>query len=192
MVIVLGGSYGRHDPLVYGRTYLDCLHIGDECLNSVSVSRRCILACRLCCIHLGADTSDLAFQRCFFILEIEFATLFTLAIGIVILAVLLPPSIAGEQSLLSVAVSLAYPILDVVLLTMAIPLLVFFMRGVFWRPMLVVVFGIILTLLGDILFSLTVLEGTYYDGHPLELFFYWSYLAFALGFYLQATRKLEM
>jgi len=132
------------------------------------------------------------FREAFSSWKLRSATLSTSVIGIVVLAILIPPSMRAEHDFLSVVVSLTYPLLDVVLLIVAIPSLIFFLDGIFWRPMLTVVCGIILTLLGDIAFDLTVLQGTYYDGHPLDLFFYWSYLAFSLGFYLQATRKNEM
>jgi hypothetical protein len=35
----------------------------------------------------------------------------------------------------------------------------------------------------DLLFSYTTLNGTYHDGHWLELFFHWGYILFALAFY---------
>ena len=47
----------------------------------------------------------------------------------------------------------------------------------------------ILTFLGDILFSWTTLNGVYYDGSFLELFFHWSYLMFAYGFYLRLRQS---
>jgi len=110
---------------------------------------------------------------------------FTVVLMVLVLAILIPPSMEGEQATTTFLVSLAYPLLDVLLLGLAFLSFAFFMKGTLWRPMLFVTAGIILTTSADMLFSLAVLGGTYYNGHPLELLFHWSYLAFALGFYIQ-------
>jgi hypothetical protein len=41
----------------------------------------------------------------------------------------------------------------------------------------------------DLLFSYTTLQGTYYNGHPLELFYHWGYILYALAFYVH-TKEL--
>ncbi len=104
-----------------------------------------------------------------------------------LLAALIPQTYASSlgQSVLSVVVGLAYPLLDVALLVVALPILFLYGRGTFWRPFLFVTIGLILTFLGDILFTWASLNGIYYDGSYLELFFHWSYLILAYGFYLR-------
>ena len=113
------------------------------------------------------------------------STVFVLII--MLLSVLIPMTYASEigQDLVSVALGLAYPILDLGLLIVALPILFLFGRGTFWRPFLFVTVGLILTLLGDILFSWTTLNGVYFDGSYLEVLFHWSYLMLAYGFYLR-------
>ena len=103
------------------------------------------------------------------------------------LVVLIPQTYLSAigQDFGTVFFSLAYPLLDVALLVIALPVLFLFGKGTFWRPFLFVTVGLILTFLGDILFSWTTLNGTYYDGSYLELFFHGSYLALAYGFYLR-------
>lgn len=110
-----------------------------------------------------------------------------LCVAGLLLAALIPPTYASSvgQDLVSVVVGLAYPLLDVALLVVALPILFLYGRGTFWRPFLFVTIGLILTFIGDILFAWTSLNGTYYDGSYLELFFHWSYLALAYGFYLR-------
>lgn len=107
-----------------------------------------------------------------------------------LLVALIPPTYASSigQDLVSVAVGLAYPLLDLALLVVALPILFLFGRGTFWRPFLFVTVGLILTFLGDILFTWATLNGVYYDGSYLELFFHWSYLTLAYGFYLRFRR----
>jgi hypothetical protein len=101
---------------------------------------------------------------------------------------LIPTAFASGQDLLSVAVGLAYPLLDVTLIVVALPILFLFGRGTFWRPFLFVVAGLILTFLGDIMFTWATSNGIYYDGSYLEVFFHWGYLILAYGFYLRYRR----
>jgi hypothetical protein len=116
------------------------------------------------------------------------STVFVLA-GLLLVAII-PPTYASSigQDLVSVAVGLAYPLLDLALLVVALPILFLFGRGTFWRPFLFVTVGLILTFVGDILFNWATLNGVYYDGSYLELFFHWSYLTLAYGFYLRFRR----
>jgi hypothetical protein len=110
-----------------------------------------------------------------------------LCVAGLLLSALIPATYASNigQDLVSVVVGLAYPLLDVCLLVVALPILFLYGRGTFWRPFLFVTIGLILTFIGDILFTWTSLNGTYYDGSYLELFFHWSYLMLAYGFYLR-------
>ena len=110
-----------------------------------------------------------------------------LCVAGLVLAALIPASYASNvgQNLVPVVVGLAYPLLDVALLVVALPILFLYGRGTFWRPFLLVAIGLILTFLGDVMFTWTSLNGTYYDGTYLELFFHWSYLILAYGFYLR-------
>jgi len=111
--------------------------------------------------------------------------MFALAFGL--LVVLVPPTYASSLGggFVTLAVSLAYPLLDVALLSVALPMVFLFRKGIFWRPFLFVAVGFILTFVADVLFTWTNLNGTYYDGNYLELFFHWSYLTLAYGFYLR-------
>ena len=101
--------------------------------------------------------------------------------------VLAPPILQAEEDVMTKIVSIAYPALDLILVSEAIlGLLIFTMTklkgriGVAW---LFINAGILMNVIADILFSYTTLQGTYYEGHPLELFFHWGYILFALGFY---------
>ena len=110
----------------------------------------------------------------------------TLVSAGLLLAILIPTTYASlGNDFVSVVVGLSYPLLDVGLLAIALPVLFLYGRGTFWRPFLFITVGLILTFIGDILFGWTSLNGTYYDGSFLELFFHWSYLALAYGFYLR-------
>ena len=99
------------------------------------------------------------------------------------ISVLFPSILATEADLISVVIGVAYPVFDILLLAVAIPAFLLFRRGEFWKPLVFVILGITLALVGDLWFAFATLDGTYYNGHPLEMLFFWSYLAFALGFY---------
>ena len=101
------------------------------------------------------------------------------------LSFLLPSILATEESLPSIIIAASYPVFDVLLLAVAVPVLLLFRQGKFWKPVLFVILAIIMTLVGDLWFAFGTLTGSYFNGHPLELLFLWSYLAFALGFYMK-------
>ncbi len=101
----------------------------------------------------------------------------------IILFLTIPPLLQGNQDPVTLTVSLAYPFLDAVLLSVAIPFLLLFRRGSYWRFALFVILGLLLQLAGDLAFSQSFLSATYYPGSPADMVFDWSYLALALGFY---------
>ncbi len=94
---------------------------------------------------------------------------------------------AAEQDLVTVGVSLSYPILDLVLFSEAIlGLLVFTitrLKGRIGLAWLLINAAIIVNVVADISFSNATMYGAYYNGHPLELLFHWGYILFALAFF---------
>ena len=100
---------------------------------------------------------------------------------------------ASAMNLTTLLVDLAYPLLDLSLLAQAmLGLLVFKtteLKGKMGSVWLLINAGIIMNVFGDIIFSYTNLQNTYYSGHPLELFFHLGYLFFLLSFYAH-TKKL--
>jgi len=97
---------------------------------------------------------------------------------------------SSEQDFVTLGISLAYPILDLALFLEAIlALLVFSVTrlkarvGASWHTINAAIFT---TVLADMAFSYTTLDGTHYNGHPLELLYHISYLLFALAFYIHS------
>lgn len=84
-------------------------------------------------------------------------------------------------------VSVAYPIFDLLLFAQAmLGLLVFTtteLKGKVGGAWLLLNVGILMNVFGDLLLSYANLNGVYYSGHPLELFFYTGYILFSLAFY---------
>jgi hypothetical protein len=63
------------------------------------------------------------------------------------------------------------------------------MNGKLGKSWLLINLGILSNVCGDILFSYTTLQETYYNGHLLELFYHFSYIFFLLASYIH-TKEL--
>jgi len=115
------------------------------------------------------------------------------AVGIAIFSILAPPIVAAEDNALTLCISLAYPALDIILFAEAILGLFIFtvtrLKGKMGGAWFLINAGIIMNVIGDMLFSYATSQDTYFSGHPLDLFFYWGYILFALAFY---TRLKEL
>ena len=109
-------------------------------------------------------------------------------ISATILYLILPPFLRVSGDRLAVAVNAAYPVLDVVCLAIAIPILVLFIRGTFWRPFLCIVVGLIFLLAADVMSGEAILSGTYFFGHPSDLIYIYGLLSGILGWHLR-TRQ---
>jgi len=115
------------------------------------------------------------------------------SVGIIPSLLLSMSAKASATNLTTLLVVLAYPLLDLSLFAQAmLGLLVFTtteLKGKMGSVWLLINAGVIMNVFGDILFSYTNLQNTYYGGHPLELFFHLGYLFFLLSFYTH-TKKL--
>ena len=105
--------------------------------------------------------------------------------GFVLFAFLALPvlAVASENDAATLIVDLVYPALDLSLFSMSFRSLLIFAKGKIAQAWMFINAAVLMVSVADILFSFTTLHGTYYNGHPLELFFHMSYLFFALGFY---------
>jgi len=107
--------------------------------------------------------------------------------SVALFSVLAPPIIASENNILTLSISLAYPMLDLILLSGAILGLLIFtvtkLKSKMSRAWLLINAGILLNVVGDVLFAYTNSQNTYFSGHPLDLLFYWGYIFFSLAFY---------
>jgi len=122
------------------------------------------------------------FRRMYFVGAVLVSVL-----SVTLFIVLVPPILGAEEDAVTKIVSIAYPALDLILFSEAILGLLIFtvtkLKGRIGVAWLFINTGILMNVIADMLFSYTTLQGTYYDGHPLELFFHWGYILFALAFY---------
>lgn len=107
-----------------------------------------------------------------------------LASAAVVLVLLIGPVLATSGEPLAKFFDFAYPLLDLALLSMALLGLGLLVKGRLGTAWLFFNVGILLNVLGDLLFTYTTALGTYYLGSLPDLFFMQGYVSFALAFYL--------
>jgi len=89
--------------------------------------------------------------------------------------------IYGDEAF-AVSIALAYPILASVKLVPAIIGIMYLIKGQANFSWMLILFGFIIYSISDTFFLFSELDGTYYDGHPVDLLFVYSFmfLIFAL------------
>lgn len=97
---------------------------------------------------------------------------------------LLTPILTSEADLFTTVLSAAYPILDIGLFVLVFSIFMIFIEGTIGKAWFFLTLGVALNIIADLLFNYAELQGFYYEGHPLELFWLWGYIAFFLGFYI--------
>jgi hypothetical protein len=109
--------------------------------------------------------------------------------GAVALALLfvLPVELAQNLSAINILTDMLYPVLDLVLLSLAVLSLAIFVGGRIARWWILFGAGATLYVIGDEFFLYQVAQGTYYNGSVDDLIFLLGYLTFAMAFY--AHRK---
>ena len=91
-----------------------------------------------------------------------------------------PVITAEDYSTLDIAISLAYPMMDIVLLGLSLYILMSFFWGSFTpNGWIIIAIGVILMTIADIIFTAMDWQGIYY---PItDVLYIWSYMAFAIG-----------
>jgi hypothetical protein len=110
-------------------------------------------------------------------------------LGALVSVALIVPLMGVENNLETFTIDLAYPLLDIALLSMALVGLAIFQKGSLGKSWLWIILGILFNVAGDMIFSYTTAQGTYYNGHPSELLFIYGYLFFMTAFYVH-TKEL--
>jgi len=83
--------------------------------------------------------------------------------------------IYGEEAF-AVSIALAYPILASAKLVPAIIGIMYLIKGEANFSWMLILFGFIIYSISDTFFLFAELDGTYYDGHPVDLLFVYSFL----------------
>jgi hypothetical protein len=110
-------------------------------------------------------------------------------LGVLVSVALIVPITGVEENLATLAIDLAYPLLDIALLSMALVGLAIFQKGNLGKSWLWIILGILFNVAGDMIFSYTTAQGTYYNGHLSELLLIYGYLFFTIAFYVH-TKEL--
>ena len=119
--------------------------------------------------------------------------------SIVLSAIFLIPSILASignlegESSISTAIALAYPIMSAIQLTPAIVGIMFLAKGGANFSWMLLLFGFLFIGISDTFFLFTEIDGSYYDGHPVDLMFLYAFvlLIFSLKSRLDLTKNPE-
>jgi hypothetical protein len=95
------------------------------------------------------------------------------------------PSVQTLSGPLEVLTTVPYPLLDVLVFLLLLPLVFAFRKGMFQAPYTLLALGAFLVALGDLVFTYVNLEIGYYDGHPLDLLWFTGCIAYGYGFWRQ-------
>jgi hypothetical protein len=120
--------------------------------------------------------------------RILLAVLATIVLALLAFSALIPAVLSTGGGSWALIKSFTYPVFDLTTLVLAVPILILFSSGTFWRPFLFLVFGLVLGLTGHLLTSLAELRGVYSPGNPIDLLLVWAYFSAALGFYLMRKK----
>jgi hypothetical protein len=112
------------------------------------------------------------------------ASTIVLILGILSTYFLIAPALMQETNLITKTIDVAYPTLDFIMLTLTITGLIVLAKSRVTKSWILFNTGILMTAIGDSLFSYATAHNTYYEGHPLELFLHFGYLLFILAFYI--------
>ena len=107
-----------------------------------------------------------------------------------VFAILIGPILTIETEPVAQVFDLAYPFLDMMLLGMSIAGMLMFFPGRISRFWVWLNLGFILIVIADLLFSYSTALGFYYEGHPIDLLYYFGDLFILLSLY-EHTRILE-
>jgi hypothetical protein len=107
----------------------------------------------------------------------------------VIIGFVMRSEFAMTQPLTSTITDLAYPISDIVLLSLTILNLAIFIGGTISKWWILFGAGIVFYIIADELFLYQESKGAYYNGSSSDMMYVLSYLVFALAFYVH-TREL--
>jgi hypothetical protein len=112
------------------------------------------------------------------------ASTIVLIMGILFSYFLVAPALMQETNLTTKTIDVAYPTLDFIMLTLAITGLIVLAKSRVTKSWMLFNTGVLMTAIGDSLFSYATAHDTYYEGHPLELFLHFGYIFFILAFYI--------
>jgi len=100
------------------------------------------------------------------------------------------PAAIEDADVLAKIVNVAYPMLDLFLYMLSVLGLLVFkttsLKGRVDKAWMLLNVGFLMYALGDSWISYAIAKGTYYYGHPVELFFQFGYLLLILAFYIHA------
>lgn len=115
------------------------------------------------------------------------AVLYSFTAGLIIVIVtgvyVIPEAFFSSGDMLTASLSTAYPLLDTILIVVALMTLSVFIGGKLQTSWLMISIGFILTGMADLTYHYADLIGALWEGHPLELLYLYAYIYLTIAFY---------
>ncbi|MEM3704116.1 MAG: hypothetical protein QXX79_06865 [Candidatus Bathyarchaeia archaeon] len=108
----------------------------------------------------------------------------TTALTIIVADTLFTYNFMTEENLAALIMDFAYPILDLLLFSVAHIGLTIFWKGKLGKSWLLISAATVTDTCADALFSYTTAQGAYYSGHMLDVLFCIAYLFYLMAFYI--------
>jgi len=124
------------------------------------------------------------FSSVFSMKKLAFLAVVSVSLSVAVGYLLLTPILTLEADIYTMVFSAAYPILDIGLFVLTFSIFMIFIEGAIGKAWFFLTLGVAFQIVADLLFTYAELQGFYYEGHLLELFWLWGYVAFLLGFYI--------
>jgi len=123
------------------------------------------------------------FKKAFSLARISIALGAALLVALVVFSVIVAPVLGLGEEPMTQFFDFAYPALDIFLLGLSIAGMLLFLPGRLSRFWAWMNLGMIFMVIADLMFSYLSAQDLYYDGHPLELFYFLGDMAIVLGLY---------
>jgi signal transduction histidine kinase len=123
--------------------------------------------------------------------DLIFLTIVFLGISYFLFPFLFAEVIEEGLSGIELAITLAYPLVDLGVLYLLGLLIILYLRRALMIYWLVLIAAFIATFVGDVLFAYYVAEDLYYVGALPDVFFNLYYLIFVVGFFVMRSREIK-
>jgi hypothetical protein len=171
-------------PLVFGGGILGCLHVGLRRRASYPSVADVFWVAGYFPFFIALYLYVKLFGKVLTKKTLAFSMVSTAALTIIVATTLFMYTIGAEEDLVKLAIDFAYPLLDLLLFSVAHLGLIIFWKGKLGKSWLIMNAAIATDTFADILFSYTTAQGTYYSGHMLNVLFCIAYLFNLMAFYI--------
>jgi len=127
-------------------------------------------------LFIGYFTYVMIFRKALTLKMIAKSLIISAITTIIVIVTVLLPILTWKENLVTLILDFAYPLLDILLLSILLIGINIFWGGRLKIPWLLMVSALSTNVCADAAFSYTTAQGTYYPGHLLDAFYFVSYV----------------